>query len=88
MGAEMIETNETKSVVMCHSCLQNKQCGQHIYEGRNVPLWNIWLCFACRTANHDGVVPNGYFGKRLVEHLKQRGIPYQLNDRGWIDIPN
>jgi hypothetical protein len=38
-----------------------------------------------RGGNHDGIVLAQY--PHLVEYLNTKGIPVQLNDRGWLDWP-
>lgn len=74
-------------IVKCYLCQNDKQCGDHVYEGRGVPARVIWICRTCRKVNHDGVDPSHHHGERLVKFLEENGIPYELNADGWIDIP-
>lgn len=62
------------------------QFGQHLYEGRPVHAWNAMVCHRCENANHDGVVL-GDSHPRLMKLLKDKGIKYELNASGWLDIP-
>lgn len=69
----------------CFLCKKNCQVSHHIYEGRQVPAWGIFICDGCRSANWDGIVPSTY--PHLIEYLKSRGVPVDLNEKGWLNIP-
>jgi len=43
------------------------------------------VCNGCRGSNCDGIVPSAQ--PHLVEHLQSKGIPYKLNENGWIEWP-
>lgn len=73
--------------VNCFLCQRKVQCGPHRYEGRNVRKWDVWICDACRSGNWDGVVVSSPHGKRLIEHLQAKNIPYKLNGDGHLPIP-
>jgi hypothetical protein len=72
----------------CFLCQQGRRCGPHVYEGRNVPSWDVWICNTCRSGNWDGIVINSNHGQRLVEHLKSKGIKIEPNAKGHLPIPN
>jgi hypothetical protein len=68
----------------CFLCGRSFQYGPHIYDGR--PQWDIMVCMPCIQGNWDGIVLENH--PRLAEHLKAKGIPVQLNAKGWLDWPN
>jgi hypothetical protein len=72
----------------CFLCQQDKRAGPGHFEGRAVPAWDVWICDFCRNGNYNGVVPELAPGKRLISHLKERGLPVKLNKNGWVDIPH
>ena len=66
-------------------CDRPFQFGDHVYDGRHIRQWDIQLCRFCVAGNWDGIVLETH--PRLAEHLRERQIPFQLNDKGWLDIP-
>lgn len=64
------------------------QFGQHVYDGRPVRTWGAMICHRCEKANWDGIVLSDQHHPRLMKLLKEKGIQYELNARGWLDIPD
>lgn len=69
----------------CFLCEKGFQFGQHRFKGRAVPVWEIGVCDGCFSANHDGIVPDQH--PRLIQRLRERGIPLTKNARGWLAWP-
>lgn len=74
-----------KHLLECFLCRREFQFGPHRYAGRPVKAWDILICEQCEAANWDGLVPQCH--PRLTEHLAQKSVPYELNERGWLSIP-
>lgn len=81
-----MEETQFRATTDCFLCKRVFQVGPHRYEGRRVPAWDIMICDICRSSNWDGVVPTVH--PDLIDHLQARGIDYQLNRKGWLDIPD
>ena len=71
----------------CFLCQQQWHCGPHLWAGRTVPDWGIWVCNQCRAGFYDGVPLQHPFGLRLVRHLKAHAIDVRLNSHAHIAIP-
>jgi hypothetical protein len=74
-----------KTLLECSLCRKWFQFGEGVYEGRNVSLWDIQLCNWCLAANHDGIMLEKY--PDLLRHLRAKGVPIALNQKGWLEIP-
>jgi hypothetical protein len=73
-------------VCRCFLCRGQFQCGPGRYDGRSIPEWDIGVCDVCITSNWDGIMLGRY--PHLVEHLKAKGIPIELNAKEWLDWPS
>ena len=71
----------------CFLCQQEKWSGPYVYEGRHIASWDVWICNACRSENWDGVVISSDHGRRLIDHLKSKGIAITTNAEGHLPIP-
>ena len=70
----------------CFLCRHQFQEGMHVYEGRPVHAWGgVMVCNQCASSNWDGLVPSQY--PHLVAHLKDKGLPVDLNANGFIRMP-
>jgi len=67
----------------CDICREQKRCGPHLYEGRGVPAWGMWVCDICRLTND---VPPAYEAQ-TVARLNAKGISFSRNAKGFIIIP-
>jgi hypothetical protein len=75
------------TMIECFLCGREFQYGGHIYNGRRVPAWDVWLCDVCDKGNRDGIA-NLTYQKKVAKHLKTQGLPAPpLNDKGWVPIP-
>src|SRR5215475_12131988 len=81
-GRRMTEPPPT---AVCFLCKRPFQFGEHIYNGRRIPAWDIMIFDRCDAGNHDGVMPDRH--PDLEPHLKSRGIAIPWNAKGWIDLP-
>ena len=79
-------TTGPKFIEKCFLCKQSFQLGPLRYDGRHIVSWSISICRSCDAASWDGVVPDSH--PDLIEHLKQRGVRIQLNEKGWLPMPN
>jgi hypothetical protein len=75
-----------KIMLRCLVCDREFQCGPSIYNGRFIGQWDAAICDTCIKFNWDGIVPS--VRPHVIEHLKERKIPYSLNSNGWLDIPS
>jgi hypothetical protein len=69
----------------CFLCQRPFQFGPHVYNGRHIAAWDVQICESCLRGNWDGIVPAQH--PRLIQHLKDKGIPITLSASGWLDIP-
>jgi len=69
----------------CFLCKKPFQFGEHIYNGRRIPRWNMMVCDRCDRANAGGVMPHVH--PDLVPYLEARGLAVPYNAKGWIDLP-
>ena len=69
----------------CFLCGREFQYGAQRYAGRGVRSWNVLICEQCEAASWDGLVPQSH--PRLMRHLADQGIAFQLSDKGWLPIP-
>lgn len=76
---------EPKFMYDCFLCRRPFQFGPHVYNGRPIRQWDIIACDICISSNWDGLVPDQH--PRLIERLKAKGIPIELNAKGWLPIP-
>jgi hypothetical protein len=74
-----------KVLLKCALCHRWFQFGKHVYEGRNIVLWEAQICDLCLAANHDGIMPEKH--PDLIENFRGRGIAIALNQKGWLDVP-
>jgi hypothetical protein len=74
-----------KTLVKCFLCRREVQFGPHVYNGKTIPPWDIFVCDTCYQANWDGIVPGTF--PHLIAHLKSKSIEIRPNKRGWIDWP-
>jgi hypothetical protein len=74
-----------KHFVRCFLCQNEFQYGPNRYAGRPVKAWGIQICELCERMNDDGLVTEQH--PRLIAHLRQAGVAFQPNARGWLDIP-
>ncbi|WP_375209110.1 hypothetical protein [Hyphomonas jannaschiana] len=77
--------SEFKNFERCALCGQQTRFGPHVYEGRPIPLWNVFLCNICDSSNHDGIVPHMH--PKFIGELKASGAPMMLNEDGFLKIP-
>ena len=69
----------------CECCGAEFQCGPHIYNGQNVPGWEVPMCHWCKPPfllGHE-LSPT----PRLLAALKARGVSVALNARGMLPVP-
>ncbi len=76
---------EPKFMYDCFLCRKPFEFANGVYDGRSINPWGIRACRICTSSNWDGLVPDQH--PRLIEHLKAKGIPIELNARGWLPIP-
>jgi len=56
--------------------------GAHIYNGRTLPHYEMFVCKICFEANWDGIAP--IREATFERHLKAKGIPLpERNKGGW-----
>ena len=72
-------------VLDCFLCGGQFKFGPQIFTGKPIKAWEINVCDACHSGSWDGLAPEKY--PRLIQHLRRRGIPVNLNANGWIDWP-
>jgi hypothetical protein len=70
----------------CFLCKRMFHFGNHVYAGRHIHRWDMMVCEPCHEGNCEGIVPEEH--SDLVPHLEARGIPVNLNAKGWIDFPS
>lgn len=69
----------------CSCCGMEFQCGPHIYNGQNVPGWEVPMCHNCKPPfrlNHE-VSPT----PRLIAALRSKGIAVTLDENGMLTTP-
>ena len=74
-----------KHMFQCFLCKWQFQFGTRVYEGDRVRDWDVMVCYRCRRANYEGIVPAVY--SRLIARLKRKGIKAETNARGWLRWP-
>lgn len=65
--------NDEKIMYTCDLCGFKYQMGRHIYDGKYIPRYELNVCKACYTGNHDGWSSRDE--KQLLNHLKEKGLP-------------
>jgi hypothetical protein len=69
----------------CECCGTEFRCGPHIYDGQNVPGWDLPLRDGCKPPfrlDHE-ISPK----PRLLAALKAKGISASINARGMLAVP-
>lgn len=71
--------------VDCACCGREFRCGPHIYNGQNVPGWNVPMCHWCKPPFRQGqeVSPT----PRLMAALKANDVSVVLNANGLLSVP-
>jgi hypothetical protein len=79
-------SSDGKTYYDCILCSRPFQFGPHVYAGRHIRQWDVQICERCIRGNWDGIVPEAH--PALIANLKAKGIPIELNPKGWLNIPN
>ena len=69
----------------CSLCERPFEYGFGKYYGRKCVAWNMMFCRTCLDGNWDGIVLEG--SPKLKKKLDDANIKYELNAKGWLDIP-
>ena len=70
-------------MMLCFACNREFQYGPTIYNGKVIKRYEINACLECLGNNWDGWSPD--IEKRLIKHLKEKGIPVpERNQHGWL----
>jgi hypothetical protein len=78
--------SDAPTTTKCFLCRWSFPYGPNVYGGRPIPKWGgIMVCNRCRGRNSDGIVPGRF--PHLERHLEAKGIPVELNGKGYIDWP-
>lgn len=73
--------NELKTT--CDLCGSQFHYGNHRYDGRYNPTYEIMTCHACHDANWDGWAR--HMENRVTARLKAQGKPLPArNEKGWL----
>ncbi len=74
---------EYKTMLKCDVCGADHQMGQHVYDGKFTPNYQMEVCKTCFNMNWDGWGPSREAA--VISHLNKKGIPIPLrNEEGWI----
>jgi hypothetical protein len=60
---------ESKFMQHCELCGTNVQFGAHIYDGKFIPAYKLFVCSSCYAANWDGWAPN--YESAVTRHLRE-----------------
>lgn len=69
----------------CIICGRQFQYGEHRYDGRFLPRYQMSVCDMCLQANHDGWAPQ--YEDRIIKHLKESDLEVpERNAEGWLPL--
>lgn len=72
-----------KFMFNCDLCGDSYQMGKDLYEGKQIPLYNIGVCKSCYEFNADGWASD--HEEKILEHLKEKGLPVPArNEKGYF----
>jgi len=63
---------DEKKTHKCFTCGKMFQHKEHVY-GKWIPTYQIEVCIDCWNDNWDGWTPR--LGDKIIEHLKEKGLP-------------
>jgi hypothetical protein len=69
----------------CECCGTEFRCGPNIYDGQNVPGWEVPMCHSCKPPFRSGheILPT----PRLLAALKAKGVSVIVDARGLLRSP-
>jgi hypothetical protein len=65
--------NDPKFMFTCQLCSDSYQMGRHIYDGKQIPRYQLGVCKPCYDGNWDGWGSD--HETKLLFHLKEKGLP-------------
>lgn len=69
----------------CNLCGRAARMDKHLYDGRTLPHYEMFVCNSCFESNWDGLA--AHFEPAFVQHLNDRNIPLpQRNEKGWYPL--
>ncbi len=67
----------------CDLCGDNYQMGRHLYNGKQISLYQLGVCMSCYNDNRDGWAP--HYEDKIMAHLKEKGLTVpNRNEKGLL----
>ena len=74
---------DPKFMQHCEPCGTNVQFGAHIYDGKFIPAYKVFVCCVCYDANLDGWTAQ--YESAITRHLRDDGLSVPArNEKGWL----